>query len=160
MKPRWTRSQRFERAQTLTLDGAPSDVFPLLCPVLEYEWLPRWKCRMFYADSGVAERDAVFHTRETLLRSAVWTVITYEPDRLIEYLIVIGRDAIIRLSLSLEAKAEKTLLGWRMRFTLTSAPGRAMVGRRFSEAGFQKMMRARTEELNHYLTTKTMISRR
>ena len=159
MKPKWTKSQRFERAETLTLDGTPRDVFPQLCPVLEYEWLPGWKCRMLYSASGVAEKNAIFHTVEMGIRKSVWTVLTYEPDRLIEYLIVGGRDAVVRLSLSLESRGDKTLLHWRMLFTLTSALGRALVGRAFSEAGFQKMMRARTAELNHYLGTKRMRGR-
>ena len=146
------KSIRFDRNETFTVKAHAKDVFPLLCPVREYDWLPGWSCTMYYADSGVAEKDAIFHTKEKFGRKAVWTLITYEPDSFIEYLIVSGKDAVVRLSIALTEESDGTTkVGWTMRFTMTSAMGRAVLTRQFSQAGFHAMMNARQSELNLYL---------
>ena len=43
--------------------GAPVEkVFPLLCPVREYEWIDGWSCRLVHSESGFAEKGAIFTT--------------------------------------------------------------------------------------------------
>jgi hypothetical protein len=154
----WKKSDRFERSRIFALEGRPSAVFPLLCPVLEYDWLPGWRCEMVHSASGVAEKDAVFMTREAPGRKAVWTTITYEPDRLVEYLIALGRDGVVRLSIGLkEAAAGKTEVSWTMRFTAISPLGRKLMAKRFGEAAFGKMLDDRERELNHYLKHGAML---
>jgi hypothetical protein len=44
------------------ISATPERVFPLLCPVREYEWLDSWHCRMVYSESGVAEDNCIFET--------------------------------------------------------------------------------------------------
>ena len=44
------------------LKGTPDDIFPLLCPVREYEWLETWQCEMIYTKSGFTELDCIFKT--------------------------------------------------------------------------------------------------
>lgn len=44
------------------MDERPERIFPLLCPVLEYDWVPGWECELVYTESGVAESGAVFRT--------------------------------------------------------------------------------------------------
>jgi hypothetical protein len=31
-----------------TVPAAPEHVFPLLCPVLEYKWIPYWRCELLH----------------------------------------------------------------------------------------------------------------
>ena len=100
-QPAWKTSQRFQRIKTFDVKGKPEEVFPLLCPVREYEWIPGWSCLMRYSESGVAEKNAVFETTEMMHRKVLWTTVTYEPDRFIEYLLIMGRDALVRLSITL-----------------------------------------------------------
>ena len=158
-EPKWLKAQRFERSSTFTVNGTARDVFPLLCPVREYEWLPGWECRMVYSRSGVAELDAVFHTRETHGVPAVWTLITCEPDSEVEYLVVSRRDAVVRLSLSLaEKKAGTTDLTWRMLFTATSILARELLPVTFSEKNFLRMMKDRQAQLNYFLANGRMIT--
>jgi hypothetical protein len=154
------KSERFERTGNFILQGKAKDIFSLLCPVLEYKWLPGWKCTMCYSDSGVAEMDAVFHTKENLGRTAVWTTITYQPHSFIEYLVVSGKDAVIRLSISLKENADNTThVTWRMLFTATSFLAARVLKDAFTEEKFQKMMRDRKTELNHYLKTGEILKR-
>ncbi|MGI9537489.1 MAG: hypothetical protein ACR2PB_10480, partial [Desulfocapsaceae bacterium] len=53
---------RFNRVYQTQLNSTPEKVFPLLCPVREYEWIPQWQCEMIYSRSGVAELGCVFST--------------------------------------------------------------------------------------------------
>lgn len=158
--PRWSRSERFERRRVFEVHGSPAEVFPLLCPVREYDWIPGWECRMGYSQSGVAEKNAVFTTSHMFgAKSVVWTCISYEPDSFIEYLMVGGRDGIVRLSIGLEAKAtNRTEVTWTMVFTVLSRIG-ARIGRHeFTETAFAEMIDGRKRELDHFLTTGTMLA--
>ncbi len=158
---RWVKSDRFEHKGGFTLNAPAEEIFPLLCPVLEYAWLPGWSCRMVYSESGVAEKDNVFLTRENLGRTAIWTCITYEPDSLIEYLITSGTDAVTRLSIRLKGiDRGRTEIDWRMLFTSFSRLGRNVVRRRFTQAAFDGMMRTRERELNRYLAQGSMLGKK
>jgi hypothetical protein len=153
----WKKGDRMERIGRFALEASPEEVFPLLCPVREYEWLPGWACTMVYSDSGVAEKDAIFLTRETLGRGATWTLITYDPPRFVEYLIVSGKDAVIRLSIGLESSGGKsTEVTWRMLFTACSRLGRVILPRHFSQERFDGMMSARKAELSAFLAGRPL----
>jgi hypothetical protein len=106
---------------------------------------------MMYSDSGVAERNAVFMTRSRFHRKVMWTTITYEPDHLIEYLLVMGSDAMVRLSISLEeGGGQGTKVTWRMLFTAVSPLAKLALHADFSEEEFQALLRKREKELNTY----------
>lgn len=155
---RWRRTSRIERIGHFSLNGMPGKIFPLLCPVLEFDWLPDWKCVMCYSDTGIAELDSVFHTRERLGRTAVWTCITYEPDTFIEYLAISGIDVVMRLSIRLEEKGpEKTAVTWRMLFTMTSHIGSAIINKAFSEEKYGERIAHLEKVLNYYLKHGSMI---
>lgn len=80
-KPRTLRN-----CYTQSFQAPPSDVFPLLCPVREYEWIEPWQCEMLHSDSGIAEKNCVFRTRMPGESSdEVWVISHYEPDTRIEF---------------------------------------------------------------------------
>ncbi|RPJ03470.1 MAG: SRPBCC family protein [Spirochaetaceae bacterium] len=159
-KIKWRKSERFERMKKFELAFPPKKIFPLLCPVLEYEWLPGWKCVMCYSESGVAEKNAIFHTRENLGLRVVWTLITYEPDRFVEYIMVSGKDAVVRLSVSLEEnKSGNTQVTWRMLFTLTSGISRHAIPRAFSPGNYERFVEQKQRELDRYLRTGKMMGK-
>ena len=154
----WKKSDRFTRTARFTLNGSPAEIFPLLCPVLEYAWLPDWKCEMIYSESGVAENNCMFFTRENFGKKALWTCIAHQPDTFVDYLVTNGKDTVMRLSIRLEEKGSgKTEVDWRMLFTGLSPLGRHVMRHRFTRENFNKMMRDRERELNWYLKHGTMI---
>jgi hypothetical protein len=156
--PVWQKSERFERTAGFNLEGAPGDIFPLLCPVLEYRWLPGWACTMCYSDSGTAENNAIFHTHENHGKTLVWTTIAYRPYSFIEFLVVDGTDTVNRFSISLEEKKDNTTeLTWRMLFTATSTAGSRAPRHAFTEEQFKKMIDDRKTELVYYLKTGRML---
>jgi hypothetical protein len=150
MKPKWKQGQRFQRSGEISVRAAAGLVFPLLCPVREYEWIPDWRCTMVYSESGLAEKDAVFITPQKLHRTAVWTLITFEPPRLVEYLLVMGTDATLRLSVSLEEQGGATHLTWRFLFTAISRMAQRMLPVDFSEEKFKRMLSTREQQLRSY----------
>ena len=56
------KSYRVSHEYVQTNPATPEQVFPLLCPVREADWLPGWQYRLIYSDSGVAELGCVFTT--------------------------------------------------------------------------------------------------
>jgi hypothetical protein len=75
---------RLTRTYVQRIAAPPEEVFPLLCPVREKEWLPGWDCRMIFSRSGVAERGAVFETAHAK-GVTIWIVTEYVPSRRVEF---------------------------------------------------------------------------
>jgi hypothetical protein len=151
MEPKWIDGERFQRVGTIQVQARKTDVFPLLCPVREYDWIPDWQCTMMYSDSGVAEKNALFMTRSRFHRKVMWTTITYEPASEIEYLLVMGTDATVRLSISLQEEgAPGTRITWRMLFTAATPLAKHALRADFTEEKFQAMLGKRERELNRY----------
>jgi hypothetical protein len=75
---------RLVRSFVQDIHAAPKQVFPLLCPEREKEWLPGWDARMIHSASGVAERGAVFETRNDAGRT-LWVVTEYDPPRRVAF---------------------------------------------------------------------------
>jgi hypothetical protein len=153
-KVRWAKGERFERKARIMVDARARELFPLLCPVREYEWIPDWRCRMIYSESGVAEKDAVFTTLERPFGKLLWTCALYEPPRRIEYLMTLGSKASIRLELGLSEEGGGTALDWTMRFTAASSLFAALLRRKMSEEGFSGMMRARERQFAEYFAAR------
>src|SRR5208283_1284485 len=61
--PKWEKGEQFDYKREIMLHSTKDKVFPLLCPVREYEWFNDWKCTMVYSESGVAENNCVFYTK-------------------------------------------------------------------------------------------------
>src|SRR5512134_2255158 len=69
---------RVTRTYTQRLVGPASEVFPLLCPVREADWIQGWDPRLVVSWSGVAETDCVFVT-EAQPSDAIWYITRHEP---------------------------------------------------------------------------------
>ncbi|MBG0777885.1 MAG: hypothetical protein H0S85_15775 [Desulfovibrionaceae bacterium] len=57
----------------------PERVFPLLCPVLEYDWIPGWNGRIVHSRTGYGERGCVFTTDAPGFGPESWTTFRCEP---------------------------------------------------------------------------------
>ena len=105
---------------------APREVvFPLLCPVREYDWIEDWRCQVLYSDSGVAEDDCLFVT--DFDGRSTWVVTAYEPPARIEFCIFNEREVVARLKIRLEAaEGGGCRLRWRRIYTRTSSSDSSM----------------------------------
>jgi hypothetical protein len=134
------------------VSAEPEMVFPLLCPVREYEWLDGWACEMVYSQPGVAESGCIFRTHFGE-KPETWHVNVYEPARRIEYLVVALDTLITRLAIALTPSgAGRTQLHWKREFTSLSPAGQASADtwtlERESELG---------ERLEYFLKTGQML---
>ena len=149
--------QRTIKKYTMLLEGNPETIFPLLCPVREYEWIEPWRCTMIYSDSGFAEQDCVFRTDfpQDGPRDA-WVLSRYEKPDLVEFVRVNGIRA-IRYTITLRQTEEgKTESEWRQVITgLNDVGDRYVEG--LSDEAFGQRMQLLQEMLNHYLTTGQML---
>jgi hypothetical protein len=136
------------------VSAEPEAVFPLLCPVREYEWLDGWACEMVYSQSGVAELGCIFKTRFGEVPET-WHVNLYEPPRLVEYLVFAPDTLITRLSIELARSGEgRTQLRWRRLFTSLSPTGQARANAWTSERERELGIR-----LEHFLKTGEMLKK-
>jgi uncharacterized protein YndB with AHSA1/START domain len=120
----------FRAARTVTeyageIGAPPEAVFPLLCPVREYEWLEGWNCEMVYTKTGVAEENCVF---KTPLGPSTWNVDRYEPPKRIAFTVV-SPDQVNRLTITLEPTATGgTKIVWNRVFTGLTPAGNEKIG--------------------------------
>ena len=71
----------------VTIKAPVNEVFPLACPVREYDWIPGWKCNLIYCPNGRNEKDVVFKEKMTspfLLKKAggktTWLTLLYDKS--------------------------------------------------------------------------------
>ncbi len=56
-----------------------SEVFPLLCPVREKDWLDGWDFTMIHSISGLVEKGCVFSTPHHGEEQTLWEVCHHDP---------------------------------------------------------------------------------
>jgi len=138
-----------------TLPATPEQVFPLLCPIREREWIEGWRAEAVHTASGYAEHGALFRTRLEL--GELWVTTRYEPSARVEYTIFAGRQAVVRLDLRLAANGDGTT-HWRIDRTYTGIGwlGRRRVGA-LSDARVQVENERLWRQLDHFLRTGRML---
>ncbi|BBO69491.1 hypothetical protein DSCA_34210 [Desulfosarcina alkanivorans] len=151
------KAERVVRTYTMTVCAPPADVFPLLCPVREYEWIEPWSCDMIFSAGGMAENNAVFKTHFPAQGGQeTWIVCRYEKDRAIEFIRLVPDLKVNRLDLSLTAQGGGTVLTWTHTYTGLSEPGNQWI-RALTDEAFRSEKAALERMLDHYLKTGTML---
>lgn len=136
--------------------AVPSKVFPLLCPVREYEWVEFWQCEVLHSDSGVAEKNCVFRTRFSGDASDdVWVVSRYEPNAKIEFVRVNAHRAMtLAISLTDNGDGATRAVNEILLVGLTEQGNQSLEA---MQQGFAFEMRLGEAMLNHYLATGRML---
>jgi len=153
----YRKPNRVRHSHTQRLHAPPQEVFPLLCPVRELEWVPGWELDWVLSDSGVAERNCVFQTPgnpEEGLAPSIWTVTRHDPVTLeLEMLKVTPGHTVIRLEARLEEDgAGGSLANVVYEYTAIGASGRAFVAG-CDAAYYRRFMHDWETTLNRYLDT-------
>ncbi len=122
-------SKRSISSYTRHIAAPPATVFPLLCPVREYEWIEHWHCDLIHTDSGVAEADCIFiATVFEVIGPETWTCSRYEPPARIDY-VRMSPHAVIRLELMLEPAGTGSRLSVTLVMTSLDAKGEAFISK-------------------------------
>lgn len=96
-----------------TFDASPDDIFSLLCPTREYDWIGGWECELLHSRSGLAEHNAVFRTC-IHGEEEIWVCTRYEPSREIHYL-RIASSHLTKLEITLvEVARGRTRVNWSL----------------------------------------------
>lgn len=138
--------------------GTPAEVFPLLCPVREDDWLDGWAdvCTMVQSASGIAELGCVFLTRDPGLSDVTWVCSRYEPDELVEYIRV--RPGVEVVTLTITVRSEDAGSRVDIRHTVVGLPGAdetALVQRWGADRDPGMLWWERA--MNHYVTTGELL---
>ncbi len=136
------------------------DVFPLLCPVREKDWLDGWKYRMIYSKSGYIEQDCVFATPYDYSKESIWQVTQYNPS---EYFITFIRftpaETIVKINIQLEkSDTYNTKTHIRYQYTGLNIRQNSYI-RESLENDFLESMRWWEKAINYYLKTGCMLKK-
>lgn len=129
-------------------------IWPLLCPVREYDWIAHWQCEILRSESGVNELGCVFRTAFPDDGPEVWLTSRFEPCERLEF-VRTGRDRIIRFVIGLAADGGGARLIWTHHVTtLTPEGGRALADK---PRAFAKQTGLIERMLGHYLDNGRML---
>lgn len=138
------------------LFGTPAQVFPLLCPVRECDWIEGWEPLHVLSNSGLAEPDCVFVTPAEPL-PAVWMITRHDIDQgEVEMIKVTPGVTACKLSIRLTGTDDGCDAEVTYSHTSLGPAGDRVVDA-FTEAHYQSFMRDWEARLNHYLRTGSLL---
>jgi hypothetical protein len=145
---------------THDLAAPPGQVFPLLCPVREYEWIHDWRCELVHTTSGVVELGCVFVTPYPPEGRTLWVTSVHDPAaRAVEFVRVSGERLVTLMALRVEPAGPGSRL--RIRYTLVAldAAGQAIVDHaRATGLPHAEIARGIARRLDHFLGTGRMLT--
>src|SRR5262249_21385792 len=152
-------AKRVSHEFTQSNDAPPEEVFPLLCPVREADWVPEWQYQMIYSQSGVAEVGCVFTTPNGDGTETTWLVTEHDPQKLCLQFVWVNPGLIatriaIRLRTNSSGNTEARIA---YTYTALSEAGNREI-ERYSRAWFESKMKSWEAAINYYLRTGKKIS--
>jgi hypothetical protein len=100
-----------EFSERMVINASVEDVFPLLGPVRESDWIPEWEADLIWSESGFAEEGAIFQTALHGDVKETWVISQYEPMEKIVF-VRYNPSIVTRLSIELTAGHDHTQLIW------------------------------------------------
>jgi len=157
LPPSAFRGRRARFTHTQTFRGSIGEVFPLLCPVREYEYLPAWTCEIIYLESDLVEAGGVFITdRPGDGGRDVWVVAQYVPNEAIQF---VRTNRLRTMTYSVQARSDgpgAVQLVWEQVVTGLNDEGNRLVDS-LSQDEFARRLSAMEKRLQHYLETGQMM---
>lgn len=78
---------RLDVSKEITIQASAEEIFPLICPVKEYDWIPNWKCKLIFCPNGKNEKDVVFKEKisapfiiNAFFAETTWTTILHDSS--------------------------------------------------------------------------------
>ncbi|XXJ18349.1 SRPBCC family protein [Desulfovibrio caledoniensis] len=137
------------------LDHRAEAIWPLLCPVREYDWIAHWRCEVLRSESGVNELGCVFRTDFPDHGPEVWLTSRYEPCERLEF-VRTGPDRVIHFVIGISPEGGGTRLTWTHHVTaLTEAGNDGLAGKPETFAAQTALLE---RMLGHYLDTCEMLT--
>lgn len=142
------------------LRASADQVFPLLCPVREYEWIHDWRCELLHTSSGVVERGCVFATSYAPEGRTLWVTSLHDPAaRRVEFVRVSGEKLVTLMALRVEPREAGCRLHLAYELVALDAAGQAIVDAvRPAGAPHAEIARSLALRLDHFLATGRMLT--
>jgi hypothetical protein len=146
---------QFARSGIVHCKATVEEVFPLLCPKREEEWIPGWECETIWSNSGYNEKDAIFRTTKPYGTELYWTTIQYDiHERIVDFLITAPRLYIFRFKIELNVNSDGSLaITFRQTFNSISEEGNAFI-ERYRNDDFGGRLKNLEEFMNRHLEDK------
>jgi len=148
---------------TLHAPAPPERVFPLLCPVREYEWIDGWACDLIHSESGVVEPGCIFATERAGEGRTIWVTTVHDPvARRIEFVRITPGSHVVVMRLSVAAAAEGHA-EITIAYQVTALDGRGVAlleaARHDGGGVFAQTAAGLERSLQHFLATGTKLPR-
>lgn len=142
------------------LTPAPDRVFPLLCPVREFEWIHDWRCELVHTTTGVVEKACVFVTPYPPEGRTVWVTSVHDPAaRRVEFVRVSGEKLVNLMALRVEPQGPGSRIHVQFTLIALDPAGQAIVDQaRATGAPFADIARSIARRVEHFLTTGRMLT--
>ena len=133
-----------------------NEVFPLLCPVREKEWVDGWDYKMIHSKSGLIEKDCVFTTPHHHELEILWYVTQYSTETFtIEFVRFTPGVNTVRINIELEPiDAQSTYAHISYQYTALSEEQNEFL-QNHQQKEFEKMMAEWELSINKYLKENT-----
>jgi hypothetical protein len=133
------------------LPYSPDAIFPLLCPVREYEWIPEWKCDVIQTKSGVNEKGCIFRTNfDGFGGPEIWVTSVFEPNRHLEF--VRTSPCLVTIyTIDLMPAKGGTTLTWDQTVTALNEQGNLLI-ETHTEADYNGMIKSLETKLDTFLS--------
>ena len=135
-------------------NGTIEQVFPLLCPVREKDWLDGWNYKMIHSDSGIIEKNCVFTTPHHGTFDTVWHVTEHdELNHRIEFVRVTPAENVVKIDIRLKKfGAQQTKVFINYQYTALNEAQCEFINSGL-EKSFLETMDWWETAINHYLKT-------
>jgi len=155
------KPHRVKHSYTQSIKGTPGQIFPLLCPVREYDWIPGWKTDWVITRSGLAEPGCTFQTPPRPGEdgvASIWMITRHAAATCeVEMVKVTPGFTVGKLQFSMSPADDKlTLVTIAYEFTSLSARGDAFLDG-FTAQSYEGLMQAWENEMNHFLKTGELL---
>jgi hypothetical protein len=147
---KWVQGDRYIKSSELILNARAEDVFPLLCPTLEYDWLNGWECTMYYSETGIAEKNCIFSRpiRFPFYKQLFYYTTEYIPNERIVFCVSMNKRFMMLMELDLE-ELSKQQCKLKMKYTLTGISKR---GNKIVKIIYEKQLPAAVTNLEKDIT--------
>ena len=141
-------------------EGNIDEVFPLLCPVREKDWLDGWDYKMIHSNSGLIEKDCVFATPAKNNKEMVWQVTKYDVQKKkIEFLRVTPGENVVKINIHLYEKSQnQTWSEIEYMFTGLNPAQNEYIKTQLHK-DFVESMKWWEKSINHYIKTKSLLKK-
>jgi len=152
------KTKRLERNYKQTLHGKKEEIFKLLCPVREKEWLSGWDYNMIYSDSGLAENGCIFET-DNDFGCFQWVMTKYDQsDYAVQFVKFIQEKMIVIIDIGLiNGEDDIVYCDINYRFTAINDSVIENMHKENTQEEFDGHMKLWEESMNYFLKTGKML---